>query len=506
MGDLTQLPAGELATLVRTKQVSPVEITEAALYRVEQLDPKLHAFVELTAERARSRATELAEQIAHGGDPGPLAGVPLGVKDLIATAGVPTRSGSPAYRDFVPEEDDVCVERAIRAGAVVLGKTTVPEFGYSGAGHNPISATARNPWNTALTPGGSSAGSAVAVSTGMCPVALGSDGGGSIRLPSAFCGIYGFKASMGRVPLYPGCRDDRYPGMSSWESLECIGPITRTVADAALMMSVLAGPDPRDRWSLPAGDVDWATASHGDVAGLKIAFSADYGYLAVDPEVRRVVADAVQAFRDLGCAVEEVDPGWSNPHAVFWGLVVADTDLSGMRAMVAKHGRDMSPHLVDLISREWSAQELTDAGRERKALVNHMWRFMTDYDLLITPTVTTPAFPVGTQGPEEVDGKMVPSSAWTGFTFPINMTGQPAASCPAGMTESGLPVGIHIVGRHLADASVLAASAAFEAARPWRHLWPPVAAPAKAARGGSEPRSPGEPMPSRDDSSDPAKG
>lgn len=472
MTELTQLSATDIAGLVRSRKLSPVEVTKAALEQVDLLDSELHAFVELTAERALAQATDLAKRIARGEDPGPLAGVPVAVKDLIATAGIPTRSGSPAYRDFVPEEDDVVIERIVAAGAVILGKTTVPEFGYSGAGHNPISPAARNPWNPALTPGGSSAGSGVAVATGMTPVALGSDGGGSIRIPASFCGIYGFKASMGRVPLYPGCRDERHPGLSSWESLECIGPMTRTVGDAALMMSVLAGPDPRDRLSIPAGDVDWLSAVHTDVRDLRIAFSPDFGYLAVDPEVRRIAEDAANVLRDLGCKVDTITPKWTNPQATFWGLVVADSDLTGMRKIVEAYGERMSPHLVDLLSKPWTAEQLTDARRDRKALANKMWRLMADYDLLVTPTLTTPPFPNGMQGPEEVDGRMVSNAAWTGFAFPVNMTGQPAASCPAGFTKADLPVGVQIIGRHLADASVLAASAAFESAHPWADKWP----------------------------------
>ncbi len=470
---LIRMSATELIRAIQTKEVSPVEITEAALEQVGRLDGTLHAFVELTPDLARAQARAVADAIARGEDVGPLAGVPIAVKDLIATAGIATRCGSPAYRDFVPDEDDVVVERVKAAGAVILGKTTVPEFGYSGVGHSPVSATARNPWNPAMTPGGSSAGSGVSVATGMAPLALGSDGGGSIRIPAAHCGIYGFKASMGRVPAYPGCRDDRYPGISSWESLEHIGPMTRSVDDAALLMSVLAGPDPRDRHSLPAGDVDWLTAPRGDVRGLRVAFSEDWGYLAVDPEVREIAARAADVFAtELGCQVKQADPGWDDPAEAFWSLVVNDTDLTGMRTMVEQFGTQMSPHLVDLLARPWTAEQLTDAQTARKKLVNRMWRFMTEYDLLLSPTLTVPPFPVHMQGPERVEGRMVSSSAWLGFTSPINMTGQPAASVPAGFTRAGLPVGLQIVGRHLADASVLAASAAYERAAPWADRWP----------------------------------
>jgi aspartyl-tRNA(Asn)/glutamyl-tRNA(Gln) amidotransferase subunit A len=471
--EICRMPATELVDRIHRKELSPVEVTEAVLAQMERLDNVLHAFCTPTPELAREQAHRVAEAIAHGDPVGPLAGIPVGVKDLIATRGIRTAMGSPAYRDFIPDEDDVVVERIKAADAIIIGKTTVPEFGYSGVGHSPVSETARNPWNPDLTPGGSSAGSGAAVASGIGPVALGSDGGGSIRIPAAHCGIYGFKGSMGRVPLYPGCRDERFPGLSSWESLEHLGPLTRTVDDAALMMSVLAGPDPRDRHSLPAGDIDWLASTDGDVTGLRVAFSPDLGYLAVDPEVREIARRAASVFeKDLGCVVEEADPGWENPFEDFWGLVIGDTDLAGMRAMVGEYGPQMSAHLVDLVHRPWTAYDLTAAGMTRKAVHNRMWRFMSRYDVFLTPTLAVPPFAVHTQGPEIIDGHPVPPTAWLGFTYPINMTGQPAATVPAGWTTTGLPVGLQIVGRHLADDMVLRASAAFEKAAPWADRWP----------------------------------
>lgn len=471
--DIWRMPATELVARISARELSPSEVTGAVLDRMDQLNPVLNAFCEPTQELARSTAAALTERIARGETVGPLAGVPIGIKDLIAVKGVRTAMGSPIYRDFVPDEDDVVVERVKSAGAVILGKTTVPEFGYSGAGHNPVSPAARNPWNTAMTPGGSSSGSGAAVAAGIGPVALGTDGGGSVRIPSAHCGIYGFKPSMGRVPLYPGARDERFPGASSWESLGHIGPLTRTVADAALLMSVLAGPDPRDRLSLPAGDVDWSTAHEGEIKGLRVAFSPDWGYMAVDPEVREITARAAAVFeKDLGCTVEEAHPGWDDPFEAFWAVVVADTDLAGMRALLDTFGADMSPHLVDILSRNWTAEELTSARMVRKAVYNSMWRFMANYDLLITPTLAVPPFPLYSQGPEITENRMVASTRWLGFCFPMNLTGQPAASVPAGFTADGLPVGLQITGRHLADADVLRASAAFESAAPWADHWP----------------------------------
>jgi aspartyl-tRNA(Asn)/glutamyl-tRNA(Gln) amidotransferase subunit A len=472
--ELCTMDAVTMAAEIRARRLSPVEVTQAVLDRMERLEPTLHAYCTPTPELAMETARRVEAAIVGGQQVGPLAGVPVAVKDLICTRGIRTVSGSRAYEDFVPDEDDVVVERLKAADAVILGKTNVPEFGYSGVGHNPVFPATRNPWNTELTPGGSSAGSGAAVAAGMGPLALGSDGGGSIRIPSSFCGLYGLKASMGRVPLYPGTKDERLPGVSSWESLEHIGPMTRTVADSALLMSVIAGPDPRDRLSVPAGDVDWTRCTEGGIQGLRVAYSADWGYAAVDPRVRAVVDDAVEAFeRDLGCTVERVDPSWPHPYEAFWAIVANESDLRGLRAMVERIGADdMTPHVVDFIRTEWTAEQFTDALMVRKAVQNGMWRLMQDHDLLLTPTLAVPPFEVGIQGPEVIDGRSVEPFEWLHFTYPLNFTGQPAASVPAGWTDDGLPVGLQVIGRHLDDSTVLRASAAFEAARPWAQRWP----------------------------------
>ena len=476
--DICRMSAVELAGAVRARELSPVEVAEASIARMERLDPVLHAYCVPTPDLMRAQAQAVERKIAAGEEVGATAGVPVGIKDLVVMKDYPTVSGSAAYRDYVSDEDDVVVERLKASDSLILGKTNVPEFGYSGVGHNPVFETTRNPWNTDLTPGGSSAGSVVSTLTGMTPYAIASDGGGSIRIPASLSGAYGLKASMGRVPLWPGTKDERYPGVSSWESLEHIGPVARTVADAALMMSVIgSGPDARDRHTLPAPDFDWMACIEGDIAGLKVAYSPDWGYAAVDPRVRAVVDEAVRVFeRDLGCTVEEAHPGWDDPYPAFWGLVALESDLKGLRKMVETHGHEMTPHLVEFITRPWTAEELTDAVMARKAVNNRMWRFMRDYDLLLTPTLAVPAFPVHMQGPEKIDGRIVAPFQWLAFTFPINMTGQPAASIPAGFTDDGLPVGLQIVGRHLDDPLVLRASACFEAAHPWADRDPPILA------------------------------
>lgn len=473
--EICRMDTVTLAGRIAAKELSPIEVVDAVLDRLERLDPVLHAFTVVAAEEASAHARQVEADITAGNSVGPLAGVPTGVKDLISTKGMRTASGSHAYAEFVPDEDDVVVERIRAAGATVLGKTQVPEFGYSGTGQTPLGPPTANPWNLERTSGGSSAGTGAAVATGLGPFSLGSDGGGSVRIPASFCGLYGIKATMGRVPLYPGTKDHRYPGVSSWESLEHIGPLTRTVSDAALVLSVIAGADDRDRLSIPSDDVDWRRATDGDLGGVRVAYSPDLGYAAVDPRVRAVVDRAVSVFeRDLGCTVERADPGWPDPYEWFWGVVIAESDLVGLRRLADQLGERMTPHLVDVLRTDWTAEQITSGIVGRKLVYNAAWRFFRRYDLLLTPTLTVPAFEHGIQGPTVVDGREVDQFQWLSFTLPFNLTGQPAASIPAGFTEDGLPVGLQIVGRRLDDALVLRASAAFEAAVPWRDHWPPL--------------------------------
>lgn len=473
--EICRMDAITLSKQISSKSISPVEVTEAVLARIEQLEPCLHAFCTPTPDLALTEARRIEWEMMAGRAVGPLAGIPVSHKDLILTKGVRTTSGSLAYKDFVPDEDDIVVERLRAAGAVMIGKTNAPEFGYSAVSHNPVFETTRNPWNIALTSGGSSAGAAAAVATGMGPIATGTDGGGSIRIPASFCGLYGFKPSMGRIPLHPSSRDERYPGVSSWESIEHVGPLTRCVADAALMVSVASGPDMRDRHSLPKADFNWIECLKTDVRGKRVAYSADWGYAAVDSEVRQIVGKAVEIFeRDLGCIVEEANPGWDDPSDVFYTVMFAESDLSGMRELMRKY--PMCGHLVDALRTPWTAEDFTNANMMRKSLVRKMARFMARYDFLLTPTAAVPPFPIHMQGPEKVEGRYVRPAHFIAFTFPLNLTGQPAASVPAGWTADGLPVGLQIVGRHLDDETVLQASASFEAAAPWRDKWPPVLA------------------------------
>ena len=480
--DICAMSGAEQAELIRTRQASPVEVTEAVLDRIAKLEPKLHAFCTLTEDVARADARRAEEAVMRGDELGPLHGVPISIKDLICTKGIRTMSGSRAYADFIPEEDDIVVERVKAAGAVMLGKTNVAELGYGGVGWNMVAPITSNPWDLSKTSGGSSAGSAAAVATGMGALTLGSDGGGSVRGPSSFNNLFGMKASFGRVPLYPGCRDERYPGVSSWETIEHIGPMTRTVEDSALLLSVIVGPDMRDRHSLPATDFDWMEVIKRQFKGKKIAYSPDFGFEAVDNEVKELTARAAKVFADeLGCEVVEDTPNFPDLGDSFWAIVMRDSDLVGMRKLLDQ-GLLQIPHLVDGLKRHWTAEDFSEANKIRQATVNVLWRFMSKYDLLLSPVVANPAFDHGLYGPKEINGKPVGRGDTPPFTSVFNWTGQPAASIPAGFTKGGLPVGLQIVGRHLDDAMVMSAAAAYEKAAPWKHVWPKIVTDLDAAQ------------------------
>jgi aspartyl-tRNA(Asn)/glutamyl-tRNA(Gln) amidotransferase subunit A len=468
-----RLDAGAIAAGVSAGRFKPTEIAELALARAEAVDRELNAFTLIARKEAMETARRIEAASAEGQPMGPLCGVPVAVKDLVLTRGMKTTFGSRLYENYVPEHDDIVVERLRVAGAVIIGKTNVSEFGFGAFGHNPVFPTTRNPWNPALTSGGSSAGSAVAVATGVCPVAIGSDGGGSVRLPASFNGIFGIKASMGRVPLWPGCRDETLPGVSGWESIEHIGPLTRSVADAALMMSVMSGPDARDRHSIPCCDVDWQDAATPGSLALRIAYCADWGGLPLDPEVRSICDQAVEVFaNELGCEVIPTAPPFDWEIEMFRAIIAADTDIEGLRSLVRSNAVPVSRGLQAFLQRDWRTEEFLTANIRRKTVVNAMARFMSDYDLLLTPTASCLPFPLDMDGPGMIDSRPVEDDAWSPASFPANITGQPSASLPAGWTASGLPVGLQLTGRHLGDATVLQAAASFEAARPWKNRQP----------------------------------
>jgi aspartyl-tRNA(Asn)/glutamyl-tRNA(Gln) amidotransferase subunit A len=475
--DYTALGAAEIARLVRAGSLSPVDVVDAAVSIQQRLDTSLHAFCTPTPEAARDAAQALDKRIRRGDEVGALAGVPVAIKDLVSTKGVRTTYGSKLYEDFIPDDDDIVVERLEAADAIVLGKTNASEFGYGGFGHNSLFPTTRNPWNPSLTTGGSSAGSAAAVASRICPIAVASDGGGSIRLPAAFCGLVGIKASMGRVPVWPGCRDARFPGASGWESIEHIGPLARSVVDAALMLDVIAGPDARDRLSIPDEGVGWIQAASRPqrTLGLKIAYCPDWGGVRVDRRVRALVDTAVARFEtDLDCIVTVEKAPFGDFINCFRAIVALETDIVGMRALSAGREGELSPSVRALLAKSWASESFTDAITARKRAAQSMAQFMTRFDLILTPTVPVPPFAIDMAGPGAIEAEVVADDAWTPALYPANLTGQPAASVPAGWTDDGLPVGLQIIGRHLADRTVVAAAAAFEACQPWIQRRPTI--------------------------------
>jgi aspartyl-tRNA(Asn)/glutamyl-tRNA(Gln) amidotransferase subunit A len=465
--ELCWLSATELVARYGKRTVSPREVVDAVLGRIERLNPKLNAYVTLTAEEARrqAKAAERALTRRSARLP-PLHGVPFSVKDLVITKGVRTTFGTPLYRDNVPAEDAPMVERMTAAGGIMLGKTNTPTFGWIGATHNLVFGITRNPWDLERTPGGSSGGASAAAAAGLGPLHIGTDGGGSIRIPASCTGIFGFKPSYGRISTYPPS--------GAW-SLSHIGPMTRTVADAALMMSVSAGPDERDPYSLPAERVDWTGALRGSLKGLRVAYSDDLGFVeALDPEVRAACAGAVPAFRELGCRVTEARPGWPSPREP-WELIFCG-GIATRLAPYLERRSEIEPGLLRLIDAylKTPPTKYVQAWFDRLAWWQHPRAFFEKHDLLVTPTIACPPFPVGLDNPTEIAGKPIPAYAWIPFTFPFNCTGQPAASVPAGFTRSGLPIGLQIVGRRYDDVAVLRAAAAYERVRPWRQARPPI--------------------------------
>jgi aspartyl-tRNA(Asn)/glutamyl-tRNA(Gln) amidotransferase subunit A len=465
--DLSFMPATEVASLVRSKSLSPVEVTRAVLARIERLDPAVNAFCTVTADTALEAARQAEQAVMRGDRLGPLHGVPFSIKDLALTKGIRTMSGSFIFEHRVPDVDAPFVRRLTAAGGILLGKTTSPEFGWKALGDSPVTGLTRNPWNTAMTTGGSSAGAGAAAALGLGPLHHGTDGAGSIRIPSSFCGVYGLKPSYGRVPIWPVSNND-YSTHA--------GPMTRTVADAALMLSVMAGPDPWDGTCLPGPPADYPGELSRGVRGLRVAFSPDLGGLPVDPEVAVIVRATALAFQDLGCHVEEVKPGFADSTALARGIWSAH--YAGSYAQYLREWRTrMDPGLVACIEdgMRYSAVDYLDMRGRKIGYWDSVRPLFETYDLLLTPTVSVAAFPVARLNPEHWPSHAWDWMGWAGFSYPFNFTGQPAASVPAGFTAAGLPVGLQIVGRRFADLTVLQASAAFEAARPWAGRRPSVA-------------------------------
>jgi len=457
----------DMAEAIKTKRLSPVEIMDAVLPRIEKLNPRVNAYCTLVAESARKQAREAEDRVMKGEELGPLHGVPVSIKDLIFTRDIRTTGGSKIYENFIPQQDAVVVERLKVGGAIVIGKTNTSEFGFMAVTDNRLFGATRNPWNLEFNAGGSSGGAAASVASGIGPLAIGGDGGGSIRIPASFCGVFGFKPSFGRVPLGPG-----WPG---WGTLSHTGPITRTVRDAALAMEVIAGRDDRDRNSLPETGLGYVSFLGTDLKGLKIAWSKDLGYATVDPQVLKVTEAAVKTFATLGSTVEVASPEAGSPEVAF-STIVGVSLAANLQDRMEEWREQIDPGLVLFVERNQDrlATEFVRASVELAEYWHAIRPFFEQYDLLLTPTVAVPPLEVGQFGVREIAGVKVSPLGWMPFTYPFNITGQPAASVPCGWTDDGLPIGLQIVGRRFDDATVLKAAAAFEQASPWAGRRPPL--------------------------------
>ena len=455
--DPALLSATELLHAYARKTLSPVEATKAVLARIDKHDGTFNAFRLVDADRALASAAQSEARWAKGMPAGLVDGVPTTIKDLIAAKGWSTRRGSLTTDAAGPADEDAPLVARLRAsGAVLLGKTTTPEFGWKGVTDSPLTGITRNPRDPSKTPGGSSGGAAAAAAAGMGALHSGSDGGGSIRMPAGYTGIYGIKPTFGRVPSWPA---------SGFGTLSHQGPMTRTVADAALMLTVMAEPDPRDWYALPSTGYDWRDSLGTSVKGWRIGFSPDLGHAKVDPEIATLVKAAVETFAALGAHVEEVDPGLGDQHDLFrtfWYTGAARLQ----RGMSEEHLAMLDPGFrqVGIEGAEITINDYLDATAAREAAGNTLNRFLDRYDLLLTPTLPITAFEAGAEVP--VGSDMDRWTRWTPFSYPFNLGRHPAATIPCGLCANGLPAGLQIVGPMNRDDKVLAASRAYEVVRP----------------------------------------
>jgi aspartyl-tRNA(Asn)/glutamyl-tRNA(Gln) amidotransferase subunit A len=457
--ELCFMPAVEAERRIRAKELSPVELMTAVLARIEALEPRINAFSALAAEAAMDGAKSAEAALTAGVKIGPLHGVPVTIKDLAPVAGLPFQRGSLIEADSIGTVDAPFVARLKAAGAIVLGKTTVPEFGWKGVSHSPLTGITHNPWKHGYNAGASSAGAGAAAAAGYGPLHQGSDGAGSIRMPSHFCGVYGLKPSFGRIPAVPVANGDQ---------TSHIGPMTRTVADSALMLSVLAGPHPLDHYSLEGSPADYPALLDEGIEGLRVAYSPDLGHARVDAEVADLVAEAIGVFEAMGANVTEVTPAWASQGPELGRFFWSAHELRH-RPWLAEWEQKMDPGLVACIRHagDPTAVEYMAMRQRKLDYVAAVHEWFSEWDLLLTPAVSVAAFPAERLQPEDWPKDDWDWIMWAEFSYPFNFSHNPAASIPCGFTEAGLPVGLQIVGRRLDDSGVLRASAAFEAARPW---------------------------------------
>ena len=469
--DLCFTSALDLGRMIRARELSPVEIATAVLERIERLNPTLNAYLTPTPELALEGARAAEARLLAGELRGPLDGIPVSIKDLEPVAGVRCTYGSKWTEHNVATEDGAAAARIRAAGGVLLGKTNTPHFGYKDMCDNMLGEPCKNPWKLDRTSGASSGGAGASVAAGLGPVAHGTDGAGSVRIPAALCGVFGLKPSFGRVPYYPNA--------DLWGGRSHVGPLARTVRDAAMLLGIMAGPDARDPLSYGEPVPNYLAACDGDLSGLRVVWSADFGYAAVDDEVRQLTEAAAKRFVEFGCTVEEGNPVWDNPHDLHTVLYHV-----GIGTRIAERAQEhpdwIEATMLQMLesARGYSAIDYQNAILQRTAFYNQARAWFEDVDLLLTPQMPVGAWshePGPNEGPKTIGGT-TPRSMMDRlpFTFPFNLTNQPAATVPCGFTSEGLPVGLQIVGKWRDDSTVLRAAACFEAAQPWTDKRPPL--------------------------------
>jgi amidase len=466
--DLCFLTATELAARIRVRAVSVTEVMQAHLAQIERVNVKINAIVTLTAERALAEARAADAAFARGDTTGPLFGLPIAHKDLVPTKGIRTTFGSPIYRDHVPDEDGLIIERLRQAGAITIGKTNTPEFGAGSQTFTQVFGATLNPYDLSKTCGGSSGGAAVALACGMVPIADGSDTGGSLRNPASFCNVVGLRPALGRVP--------KWPAPLAWEALSVQGPMARTVGDVALLLSVMAGPDPRSPIAIAEPGDRFHVPLDRDFHGARVAWSRDLGGLPIDRRVAAVAEAQRSTFIALGCVVEDGQPDFTDAREIFQ-VLRAQMFAARYGPLLREHRHQIKDTVI------WNAEEglkltgpqIADAELKRTQLYHRVRRFMETYEFLVLPTVQVPPFDVDTPYITEINGVALPTYIdWMRTCSDITVTGLPAISVPAGFTPEGLPVGIQIVGRHQRELSVLQLAHAFEQTTGFGTRRPPV--------------------------------
>lgn len=467
--DLCFTPARELVGMIRAKKISPVELTRAVLERIEAMNPKINAYCTLVPEFALQAAKEAEKAVIKKEKLGPLHGIPLSIKDLTPTKGIRTTWGSRHFKDFVPSEDALLVQRLKAAGAIILGKTNTPELGIGINTTNKLFGTTLNPWDPSRTAGGSSGGAAAALAAGLGPLAQGSDFGGSLRLPASFCGVIGYRPSPGVIP--------KFPNYWGWDCFSVQGPMARTVSDTALMLSVIAGPHDMDPLSVPLSFSSLVEEIPEDYKGKRIAWSPNIGGLCpVEPEVIRLCQAAAKKFEEVGCVVEEASPDFHDIMEIILSLRVFWTTANHGHLLGVEEDIDNQFFKQFLkMSGQTSIREVALAERKRTALWCRMQAFLEKYDLFLCPTTSTPAFDATQSFAPEIAGKAIENRIESYLlTYAFSMVAVPAISIPAGWTENNLPVGLQIIGKRLGDTTVLRAAASFERIAPWADRRPSI--------------------------------